>query len=90
LPTAECELPTAECADDCADGRRAWQVPPGTNGADLLRMNARRLTDMVEEGSREGRNQEVAAQAWTLKATAKIGRALFDALRDAQREAPIR
>ena len=74
-------------------GRFAYvEVPPGTDGSTLLRMNARRLTELVEEGGRAGRGtQQLQADvAWTLRSTAKVGRALFDALRDAQRDAPIR
>mmetsp|Transcript_34756 Transcript_34756/g.95953 ORF Transcript_34756/g.95953 Transcript_34756/m.95953 type:complete len:97 (+) Transcript_34756:2548-2838(+) len=69
------------------------EVSPNTDGLALLRMNARRLTEMVEEGERAGRGEAHAPQndvAWTLRAGARVGRALFEALRDAQRDAPIR
>lgn len=72
---------------------RAPQVPPGTDGVALLRMNARVLTELVEEGGRAGRNagQDVGADmAWTMLSGAKVGRELYSALRDAQRDAPIR
>jgi len=75
------------------NGRFSYvEVPPGTDGLALLKMNARKLTEMVEESERAGRGDAHAANdiAWTLRTGAKIGRALFEALRDAQRDAPIR
>ncbi len=72
-----------------AEGGRFSQVvvPPGITGVDLLRMNARRLSEMVETEQREGRDD---GQGWYVSSQAKVGRALFEALREAQRRAPIR
>ena len=62
-------------------------MPPDIDGRGLLGMNARRLTEMVESGHASGRN---VGEAWYVSQMAKIGHALFLALRDAQRHAPIR
>lgn len=63
------------------------EVPPGTRGVDLLQMNARSLTELVETDQVEGRND---GEGWYVSAGAKIGQALFRALRVAQRNGPIR
>ena len=72
-----------------ADGGRFSHVvvPPGIEGRGLLGMNARRLTEMAESGHAAGRNAGDLPQdaAWYLSAQAKVGRAIFLALRDAQR-----
>ena len=72
-----------------ADGGRFSHVvvPPGIDGRGLLGMNARRLTEMAESGHAAGRNAGDLPQdaAWYLSAQAKVGRAIFLALRDAQR-----
>ena len=72
-----------------AEGGRFAQVaiPKGTEGKDLLRLNARKLSEMVESEHAEGRNED---EGWYVSAAARVGRALFGALRDAQRNAPIR
>ena len=77
------------------NGRFSYvEVPPGTGGLALLKMNARKLTEMVEDNGRAGRGEAAivadADVAWTLRTGAKVGRALFEALRDAQRDAPIK
>ena len=71
------------------DGGRFSQVvvPRGTEGKDLLRMNARKLTDLVETENVEGRAD---GEGWYVSQQAKVGRALFQALRDAQRAGGIR
>ena len=71
------------------DGGRFSQVvvPRGTEGKDLLRMNARNLTDLVETENVEGRAD---GEGWYVSQQAKVGRALFQALRDAQRAGGIR
>jgi hypothetical protein len=58
-------------------------VPPGIDGRGLLSMSASRLTEMVESGHAAGRNEQ--DEAWYVSAQAKVGRALFLALRDAQK-----
>jgi hypothetical protein len=71
------------------DGGRFSQVslPRGTDGKALLRMNARKLSDLVETENVEGRED---GEGWYVSAQAKVGRALFSALRDAQRAGGIR
>ena len=71
-----------------AEGGRFAQVavPPGTDGKALLAMNARRLTEMLETDNVEGRAE---GEGWYVSTQARVGRALFQALRDAQRAAPI-
>ena len=71
------------------DGGRFAQVavPPGTDGKTLLRLNARRLTEMLETDQVEGRAD---GEGWYVSTQARVGRALFQALRDAQRSAPIK
>ena len=71
------------------DGGRFSQVvvPKGTDGKDLLRLNARRLTELVETENVEGRAD---GEGWYVSQQARVGRALFGALRDAQRKNGIR
>ena len=71
------------------DGGRFAQVviPKGTDGKDLLRLNARRLTELVETENAEGRAD---GEGWYVSQQARVGRALFAALRDAQRKNGIR
>ena len=71
------------------DGGRFSQVvvPRGTEGKDLLRMNAKRLTDLVETEHEAGRED---GEGWFVSAQAKVGRALFSALRVAQRQNGLR
>ena len=69
------------------DGRFSHVVvPPEMDGRGLLGMNARRMTEMVESGHGEGRAE---GEAWYVSTQARVGRALFLALRDAQRDAPV-
>ena len=72
-----------------ADGGRFSDVvvPPGIDGRGLLGMNARRLTQMAESGHAAGRNVGELPEdaAWYLSMQAKVGTAIFHALRDAQR-----
>jgi len=72
-----------------AEGGRFSQVvvPKGTEGKDLLRLNARRLTEFVESEQAGGRED---GEGWYVSTQARVGRALFQALRDAQRQAPIK
>ena len=72
-----------------AEGGRFQQVvvPKGTEGRDLLRLNARKLTELVETENVEGRAD---GEGWYVSQQAKVGRALFAALRDAQRHGGIR
>ena len=71
------------------DGGRFSQVvvPKGTDGKALLRMSAKKLTDLVETENTEGRED---GEGWYVSAQARVGRALFAALRDAQRANGIR
>ena len=63
-------------------------VPKGTEGKDLLRLNARKLTDLAVSEDTEARGE--GQQGWYVSQQAKVGRALFSALRDAQRSNGIR
>ena len=62
-------------------------MPKGTEGKDLLRMSAKRLTEMVETEHEAGRAD---GEGWVVSAQAKVGRALFQALREAQRANGLR
>ena len=72
------------------DGGRFAQVvvPKGTEGKDLLRMNAKRLTDLVETDHEAGRAE--GTEGWFVSAQARVGRALYAALREAQLQNGIR
>merc|ERR1712205_269798 len=76
-----------------ADGGRFGHVvlPPGLDGAGLLRLGVLRLSQLFEGSLREGRGEGEGA-AWnldTLNRADSIGRQLFDALRAEQlRHAP--
>jgi hypothetical protein len=62
-------------------------VPKGIAGKDLLGMTARRLTEMLESDQNAGRAD---GESWMLSSQARVARALFEALRDAQRNGPMR
>ena len=62
-------------------------IAKGTEGKDLLRMTASRLTELVETENVDGRQD---GEGWYVSTQARVGRALFAALRDAQRSGPMR
>mmetsp|Transcript_30992 Transcript_30992/g.72010 ORF Transcript_30992/g.72010 Transcript_30992/m.72010 type:complete len:459 (-) Transcript_30992:369-1745(-) len=70
------------------DGGRFSQValPTGIDGKGLLGLSARRLSELIESGHEAGRAD---GEGWYVSAQARVGRALFNALRDAQMESPV-
>mmetsp|Transcript_32325 Transcript_32325/g.70847 ORF Transcript_32325/g.70847 Transcript_32325/m.70847 type:complete len:604 (-) Transcript_32325:560-2371(-) len=72
-----------------AEGGRFAQVvlPPGIDGQALLGLSARGLSDLVETDHAAGRND---GEGWYVSSQARVGRALFSALREAQSRFPMR
>ena len=75
------------------EGGRLSQVtlPPDTNGSQLdgrglLGLSARRLGELVESGHTAGRED---GQGWYVSVQGRVGRALWDHLRDLQLEAGV-
>mmetsp|Transcript_18682 Transcript_18682/g.39580 ORF Transcript_18682/g.39580 Transcript_18682/m.39580 type:complete len:109 (-) Transcript_18682:952-1278(-) len=62
-------------------------LPPGIDGQALLGLSARGLSDLVETDHAAGRND---GEGWYVSSQARVGRALFSALREAQSRFPMR
>ena len=88
LPPTSRRAQVVEWLANSNNGRFAQvAIAKGTEGKDLLRMTASRLTELVETENVDGRQD---GEGWYVSTQARVGRAMFAALRDAQRSGPMR